>query len=71
MSFSTTETPVVRAESVNITDDKISVELSDGHTISAPLVWYPRLLHGTSAERSDWRLAGGGVGITGLRSMKP
>ena len=63
MSSSTTETAVVRAETVVITDDAISVELSDGRSISAPLAWYPRLLHGTSEERSNWRLVGQGTGI--------
>jgi hypothetical protein len=63
MSTSTTETPVVRAETVTITGDAITVELSDGRSISAPLAWYPRLLHGTTEERSNWRLIGGGVGI--------
>lgn len=63
MSFSPTETPVVRAEDMTITGDALSVELSDGRSISAPLAWYPRLLHGTPEERSLWRLIGGGVGI--------
>lgn len=63
MSFSPTETPVVRAEDVTITDDALAVELSDGRSISAPLAWYPRLVHGTPEERSHWRLIGGGVGI--------
>src|SRR5215211_6396004 len=63
MSSSTTETPVVRAETVTITGDEITAELSDGRSISAPLAWYPRLLHGTLEERSNWRLIGGGVGI--------
>lgn len=51
------------AEHVLITEDTLSVELSDGRTISAPLAWYPRLLHGTSRERRDWRLVGRGQGI--------
>jgi Protein of unknown function (DUF2442) len=63
MSSSTTEIPVVRAETVTITGDEIAVELSDGRSISAPLAWYPRLLRGTAEERSNWRLIGGGVGI--------
>ncbi|MBA2345082.1 MAG: DUF2442 domain-containing protein [Rubrobacter sp.] len=63
MSSSTTETPVFRADTVTVTGDALTVELSDGRTISAPLAWYPRLLHGTLEERSDWRLTGGGVGI--------
>ena len=28
-----------------------------------PLVWYPRLLHATTTQRSKWRIAGGGYGI--------
>jgi hypothetical protein len=32
MSSSTTETPIVRAETVTITGDAISVELSDGRS---------------------------------------
>jgi hypothetical protein len=39
------------------------VDLSDGRTISAPLAWYPRLLHSTSAERKKWRFIGNGQGI--------
>lgn len=63
MSSSTTETPLMRAETVTITDDAITAELSDERSISVPLAWYPRLVHGSSNERSDWRLIGGGVGI--------
>ena len=63
MSSSTTETPVVRAETVTVTEDALSVELSDGRSISAPLAWYPRLMHGTPGERSNWRLIGQGSGI--------
>lgn len=63
MSSSTTEIPVVRAETVTVTEDALSVELSDGRSISAPLAWYPRLLHGTPEERSNWRLIGQGTGV--------
>ncbi len=63
MGSSTTETPVVRAETVIISGDAITVELSDGRSISVPLAWYPRLLHGTPGERSNWRLIGRGSGI--------
>ena len=33
-------------------------ELSDGRTISVPLCWYPRLVHGTPKERDNWELIG-------------
>ena len=49
--------------SVRITDDTLSVELADGRTISVPLPWYPRLVHGTPGERGNWRLIGKGHGI--------
>ena len=49
--------------SVHVTDDALIVDLSDGRTVSAPLAWYPRLLHGTSAERNKYELIGGGEGI--------
>jgi hypothetical protein len=31
--------------------------------MSAPLAWYPRLLHGTPEERGNWRLIGSGEGV--------
>jgi hypothetical protein len=37
--------------------------LSDGRSISVPLTWYPRLLHGTLEERNNWRLIGNAEGI--------
>lgn len=57
------ETPVVRVQDVTATEEALTVDLSDGRSISVPLAWFPRLMHGTSAERSNWRLIGQGVGI--------
>jgi len=48
---------------ITVNEEDLSVELSDGRSISAPLAWYPRLLHSTLEERSNWRLIGGGVGV--------
>ena len=48
---------------VRVTDDTISVDLFDGRTITVPLAWYPRLLHATSEQRANWRIAGAGYGI--------
>ena len=53
--------PTIQA--IEITDDTLSVDLSDGRTISVPLAWYPRLLHGSAEERQNWRLIGKGEGI--------
>ena len=52
-----------RAQNVAVTDDTLSVDLSDGRTISVPLAWYPRLLHGTPEERKNWRFIGEREGI--------
>ena len=52
-----------RAESVQVTADTLTVDLADGRSISVPLAWYPRLAHGTPAERANWRLIGRGEGV--------
>ncbi len=54
---------IPEAQQVAITDDSLTVELSDGRTISVPLAWYPRLLHGSQKERNNWRLTGSKQGI--------
>lgn len=51
------------AVAVHVTADTLTVELTDGRSISAPLAWYPRLGHGTPAERANWRLIGRGEGV--------
>ena len=48
---------------VRLTGDDLIVDLADGRTLSVPLAWYPRLLHATSEQRENWRIAGGGFGI--------
>lgn len=53
----------VKAESVTVTDDTLAVDLNDGRTISVPLAWYPRLMHGTLNERRSWRFIGDKEGI--------
>jgi len=57
------ELRMVSAQNVQVTDDALIVDLSDGRTVSVPLAWFPRLLHGTPAERNKWRLIGSGEGI--------
>jgi hypothetical protein len=63
MTTSAVEIEVPNAESVTVTEDTLSVDLSDGRTISVPLTWFPRLVHATPEERSHWRLIGKGQGI--------
>ncbi len=52
-----------KAVQVTVTDEQLSVALEDGRTITVPLAWYPRLAHGTPAERRNVRLAGAGYGL--------
>ena len=52
-----------RATKVMVTDDTLSVDLEDGRTVSVPIGWYPRLAHGSSAERANVQIAGAGFGL--------
>ena len=63
MRTSTVEMAIPGAEEVRVTDDTLTVDLADGRSISVPLAWYPRLVHATPRERSNWRLVGKGQGI--------
>jgi hypothetical protein len=54
---------IPEALNVLLTDDTLSVDLSDGRSISVPIAWFPRLLHSTEQERNNWRLIGRGQGI--------
>ena len=55
--------PAPVAAEVIVRDEMLVVELSDGRTLAVPLVWYPRLWHGTPAERARYRLIGRGEGV--------
>jgi hypothetical protein len=63
MNSSGIELREVSARSVTLNDEALTVDLADGRTITAPLAWFPRLAHGTAAERANWRLIGGGEGV--------
>jgi len=63
MNSSTVESQTPSAIGVQVTEDDLSVDLSDGRTISVPIAWYPRLSHGTPQERKHWRFTGNGRGI--------
>jgi hypothetical protein len=51
------------AGAVRCTDSELVVSLSDGRVISVPLVWFPRLLAASEAERSTYELLGHGEGV--------
>ena len=63
MSTSAIELEIPDAIDVTVSDDTLSVELSDGRTISVPVDWYPRLTHATEQQRANWRIIGRGDGI--------
>jgi hypothetical protein len=63
MSFSGTELRETLAQGVTASDEALTVDLADGRTIAVPLAWFPRLTHGSPAERANWRLIGAGAGI--------
>lgn len=48
---------------VNLNDDYLRLELEDGRVLSVPIAWYPRLVHGTEAERQNFQISGAGFGI--------
>lgn len=62
MSTLTVEVEPLATE-VSCDDDSLRVVLADGREIAVPLVWFPRLQNASSAERKNWRLIGGGIGI--------
>jgi Protein of unknown function (DUF2442) len=63
MSSSTVDNQAPSATQVCVSDDALSVDLSDGRSISVPLAWFPRLSHGSEIERKNWRFIAGGRGI--------
>ena len=52
-----------KARSVRIEDENLIVDLSDGRTISAPLVWFPRLTSANKQQLMNWKILGNGEGI--------
>lgn len=60
MSFSRTNALAI---SVSFDDDHMWIELADGRKLGVPLAYFPRLLNAESAERENYVISGGGVGI--------
>jgi len=63
VNASTIDVPVPKAETIEVTENTLTAELSDGRTLSVPLAWYPRLVHASQEERENWRLLGVGEGV--------
>lgn len=60
MNTLVTDLQRARAHTVQVTDDTLVVELSDGRTISVPLAWYPHLWYGNPDERMNFEIIGDG-----------
>lgn len=63
MTTLTTEIRAPQAAAVSLTEDTLTVDLSDGRAISVPLAWFPRLAYADIEEREHWELIGEGEGI--------
>lgn len=53
----------IRVMNVCIDDDRLTVDLMDGRSISVPVAWLPRLAAGTTEQQQNWELCGAGYGI--------
>lgn len=51
------------ATAVSVTNEELTVDLTDGRRMIVPLAWYPRLLHASASERRNWQLLGDGYAI--------
>lgn len=51
----------ISPEHVRIDEAMLWVDLSDGRTIGAPLVWFPRLAHASADDLNDFDLSPFGI----------
>lgn len=63
MSSLATERHEARGLSASVTDDALQLDLVDGRTMIVPLLWFPRLWHGTPRERDHFEIFGDGAYI--------
>ena len=63
MSYLAVEIQDARAQSARVGGNALTVDMLDGRTIVVPLVWFPRLWHGTPRERSNFEIFGDGAYI--------
>jgi len=52
---------LARPVAVRFDEASMWVELDDGRTLGVPLAWFPRLLHGSPAEREGVTLSPSGL----------
>lgn len=51
------------AQAVTFDDSTMHVQLTDGRTVSVPLLWFPRLLAARPEQRAQVAIGGGGRGL--------
>ncbi len=52
-----------RIVSIEVSDERISAELTDGRTVSVPLAWSWRLSDATARQRQKFEIIGSGEGV--------
>ena len=48
---------------VSCSANTLRAVFADGREVSVALAWFPRLRAATPAQRANWRLIGGGIGV--------
>ena len=51
----------ISPKSLRFDEDSVWGELDDGRVLGVPLVWFPRLLHATPAQRENYELSRRGL----------
>ena len=51
------------AVNVDVTENDLIIDLTDGRRIIVPLAWYPRLMYASPIERQNYELLGDGYAI--------
>jgi len=66
MSSLAVDIQAARAQSAKVSEEALTVDLVDGRTIIVPLVWFPRLWHGTPRNGIILKSLGTGPTSIGL-----
>ncbi len=51
------------AKRVTFDENNMWVEFADGRKLGIPLAYFPRLLHATPEQRTNYEISGGGTGL--------
>lgn len=51
------------ARTVEFSEEAMQVFLTDGRTLSVPLLWFPRLAAARPEQRANVEIGGGGIGL--------